>query len=308
MIDELVQIDVNGDKQWVLTRSNQSDKPIILFVHGGPASPLMLFSRALDAPFLKHFIITHWDQRLSGKSYNSETPISSFTLDQIVKDGLVVTSYLKRKFKSSQIILVGHSWGSIIAAHMVRQSPKDFSIFLSVGTVVDMRKGDELKYKFLKEKVATSGEQEDKKDLEEMGAPPWKEFPQLVKHSRLMTKFKGSFFSLTSSQLNEAVNKSKEYTQKELENLDISMEKVWKQIFPFLSSYVAGKHITKLDTRVVFVQGLHDMATPTTLAKEYYDKLVTTQGKKWIEFKNSAHFPMYEEPEVFLKVLLENTK
>lgn len=306
-IDQLQMIDVNGTKQALLMRSENIDKPVILFVHGGPGSPLMLFSRAFDDIYLKDFVVVHWDQRGSGKSYSPQAPIKLYTAEQIANDGLVVTDFLKNKFKRSKITLVGHSWGSIVAALMTQKQPKDFTSFVSVGTVADMSAADKLKFKFLKTVIKSSGSTQDKKDLVQMGPPPWTKFHKLVIQSRLMAKFKGSFYALDPQQINAAVGKNKEYTESELQTLNVSMEKIWNQISPFLNEYKAIKSVPKIEVPVFFVQGLHDMATPTKLAKDYFDQVTAPQGKRWIEISGSAHFPMYEESNQFLTALKEAT-
>jgi len=45
------------------------------------------------------------------------------------------------------------------------------------------------------------------------------------------------------------------------------------------------------------------IATPTVLARDYFEKVKAPKGKEWEEFKQSANFPMYEEPEAFLALL-----
>lgn len=303
MADNLEKIEVNKTSQWILCRGNES-KPIALFVHGGPASPLMYFSRAFDDVFLKDFLVVHWDQRLSGKSYDAKGDIKNFSLGQVAKDGIVVAEYLKNKFKKQKILLVGHSWGSMVGSHMAMFNPELFSTYLSVGSLADIKEGDRLKYEFLRSKVRDA---KDKSDLEKMGPPPWAEFSQLVINSRLMMKFKGSLFGLTESQLSGAVDGNKEYNAEEMKNIDVVMEKVWKHIFPTFINYRAIESVPKLSLPVIFVHGKYDMATPAGLAKEFFDKL-NAPKKNWVDFKKSAHFPMYEEPNKFLEVMIEAAK
>src|ERR1700722_14195822 len=40
-IDELKAVDIGGIKQWISIRGNNSANPILLFIHGGPGSPMM---------------------------------------------------------------------------------------------------------------------------------------------------------------------------------------------------------------------------------------------------------------------------
>ena len=118
-----------------------------------------------------------------------------------------------------------------------------------------------------------------------------------------MNKFKGTFHAITQEQLDGAFSKNKEYSKSEIENLDTSIQNVWDRIFPFLAQYNAIEHVPALEVPTVFVQGTFDMATPTELARSYFDSLHTIQGKQWVEFTNSAHFPFYEEPSKFLELL-----
>lgn len=308
MIDQLEKIRVNDSEQYVSYRGHDINKPIVLFVHGGPGSPLMLFSRAFDNIFLNDFVVVHWDQRGTGKSYDSTLPISTFSAEQVAKDGLFIVEHLKKKFNRTKILLVGHSWGSIVGALMVKEKPENFLAYISVGTVVDMIRGDSIKYEYLKHEIAKKGNKSNKEDLSKMGPPPWKDFSQLVLQSRLMTQFKGSFYNLDKDQINSAVEKNTEYSPLEMKNLDISMDKIWHKIQPFLSSYNALKSIPELNVPLFFAQGSHDMATPTALVKEYFGQIKAPQGKQWVEFANSAHFPMYEEPAVFVELLKRAVK
>lgn len=307
-IDQLEKIEINNSRQWVLYRGKNIDKPIVLFIHGGPASPLMLFSRGFDYAYIKDFLVVHWDQRQSGKSYDPTQPLDTFSAQQVAKDGLVIVEHLKKKFGRSKILLVGHSWGSIIGALMAKNSPDSFYAYISVGTVADMDKGDMQKYLYLTTEITNKGDSTDKADLKKLGPPPWKDFNQITILSRLMMKYKGSFYNLTSQQLNAAVKKSKDYSATEMKNLNLAMEKIWHHIGPFLFNYKAQDTLKQIDIPIYFAQGSHDMATPIAVAKEYFDKLTAPKGKYWVEFHNSAHFPMYEEPQEFLSLLKRAAK
>lgn len=307
-IDQLEKLEINNSQQWVLYRGKNIDKPIVLFIHGGPASPLMLFSRGFDNAFIKDFLVVHWDQRQSGKSYDPTQPLDSFSAQQVAKDGLAVVDHLQKKFGKSKILLVGHSWGSIIGALMVKNAPDNFYAYISVGTVADMAKGDVQKYLYLNNEITDKGDATDKADLKKLGSPPWKDFGQITILSRLMMKYKGSFYNLTSKQLNTAVEKSKDYSVSEMKNMNVAMEKIWYHIGPFLFNYKAEDTLKEIDVPVYFAQGTHDMATTTAIAKEYFDKLTALKGKHWVEFHNSAHFPMYEEPQEFLSLMKRTVK
>jgi pimeloyl-ACP methyl ester carboxylesterase len=303
MIDQLEAINVNGTKQWLLCRGHDSRKPVVLFVHGGPGSPLMMFSRAFDDAFLNDFVVVHWDQRQSGKSFSATTDPKSLTLEQFVSDGLVVVDHLKKKFAFSSVLLVGHSWGTIVASHMVLARPADFLGYISVGTIGNMSASDVLKHDFLTSQIASEDDTDAIADFERIGLPPYNTFDQILIRSRLLWRYGGIFHSLTSEQINQAVMKSTEYSPEEFQNQGLGMELLCNQLTPLLNSYDAKSAIRLLVVPVIFVQGQFDMATPVAAAKDFFENLEAPAGKKMILFEKSAHFPMYEEPLRFLGVL-----
>lgn len=303
VIDELEPVEVNGTRQWVFSRSYDISKPVALFVHGGPGSPLMPFSRAFDEIFLNDFVVVHWDQRGSGKSYDPSTPKEALTLQQIVADGDVIVNHLKHKFNRQQIIIVGHSWGTIVASHMVKANPQNFYAYVSVGTVANVLEADHLKYNFLKTKITPQNDAISFSGLMSLGQPPYFTFEQTMMLFGLLWKYGGSFHKLTYEDIMAANQKSTEYNIEDIKNQSVAMKVINEQLSGFLNSYDAAEAMPSIHVPVFFVHGQHDMATPFDLSKKYIDKVVATAGKTFVLFRDSAHFPMYEEPSKFLEVL-----
>src|SRR5688572_7937749 len=110
-IDEKYPLEVHGSEQWIFARGN-ADKPVLLFVHGGPGFPFTPIARAFEEPFKKDFLIVHWEQRGAGKSFRTTDFSKGFTLDQFVQDGLFVTRSILKKYGDRPVILIGHSWGT----------------------------------------------------------------------------------------------------------------------------------------------------------------------------------------------------
>lgn len=310
MIDQLESVNINNSKQWILQRGVDREKPVVLFVHGGPGSPLMYFSRAYDDIFINDFVIIHWDQRGSGKSYNPAEPASNYQFQQYLDDGLAVVEYLKSKFQKEKIILVGHSWGTMVAFNMVAQKPNYFESLITVGTVSRMLEMEEYRYKRVRETIEKSGNAEAIKQLLDLGPPPFLNFESLMAFGNLLAEFvgfDGTFRKLTMEQLNEAVAKNKEYSEAEMTASLDGMKVVFNELAEYLYRYDALNVVPEVDVPVYFIQGRYDFNTPTHLARNYYEEISAKRGKYWIEFDASAHFPFYEEPENFLNVLRRAT-
>jgi len=101
-VSEEKYILINGIEQWV-TIKGEISKPVILFIHGGPGSPISPYSVNLYKDWEKDFIIVQWDQRGTGRTYGRNAPqeltpeylkSNPLTLEQMINDGIELSAYL----------------------------------------------------------------------------------------------------------------------------------------------------------------------------------------------------------------------
>lgn len=125
-VDEAGFVPLGGIEQWVTVRGDDGDNPILLHVHGGPGIALSAFV-AEFAPFDKAFTSVQWDQRGSGCTFGRyrDAPLD-VTLDQLALDGIELATYLHQRFPGRGLIVLGHSFGTIVATEMVRRAPHHF--------------------------------------------------------------------------------------------------------------------------------------------------------------------------------------
>jgi len=140
-IDESGFVQIGGIDQWIGIQGTDSAHPALLFLHGGPAEA--------QSPFLKtfslwetSFTVINWDQRGSGRTYGrygASTPgmaTPAEALKQLTSDAIEVADYARRRLGQKKLILVGHSWGTILGAQVIHQRPDLFSAFVGTGMVV----------------------------------------------------------------------------------------------------------------------------------------------------------------------------
>lgn len=72
-IQESYTITIGGIQQWIYVRGQNRNNPVLLFVHGGPASPMSPDMWMFQRPIEEYFTVINWDQRASGKSCISPT-------------------------------------------------------------------------------------------------------------------------------------------------------------------------------------------------------------------------------------------
>lgn len=136
-IQEAMYVKIGGIDQWIQIRGEDRNNPVILFVHGGPGASTIPMSSGWQ-PWEKHFTVVQWDQRGAGRTFRAtgETVATSMTLAQMTQDGVELAEYLRAHLHQDKIVLVGHSWGSFLGIHVVKQRPDLFYAFVGTGQVV----------------------------------------------------------------------------------------------------------------------------------------------------------------------------
>jgi pimeloyl-ACP methyl ester carboxylesterase len=307
-LDELVKVNIGGIDQWILIRAEDISKPLLLFVHGGPGSTLMPFSKAFDSELLKNFVVVHWDQRGTGKTFNPTTPQASFTIPQFVDDCIDVMTYLHNRFKQSKLILVAHSWGSIIGTLAAKKRPDLVSMYVGVGQVVDVNKATELSYGHLLQLSKDKKNPELQTALNNLGPPPYTSFDKAMEHSNLILKNGGIFRQVKMNDLGKIIESSPYYTKEDLSRQGEGMKVSHDRLRAALESFNAYKEVPSLSVPVLLIQGHEDWASPEVLVQNYFKKLKTSKSKKIIVMKESGHFPFWDEPKHFADILHKQFK
>ena len=66
---------------------------------------------ANDAALKERFVVVHWEQRGTGKSYDPAVFNKSFTLGTFVGDAAELSRLLAKRLNQLRTYLIGHSWG-----------------------------------------------------------------------------------------------------------------------------------------------------------------------------------------------------
>ncbi|WP_153043293.1 alpha/beta fold hydrolase, partial [Bacillus cereus] len=126
-------VKIGGIDQWITIRGENRNNPVLLLIHGGPASTYSIFSPLLRS-WEKHFVIVQWDQRGAGKTFgkNGKEGSGTVTFNRRAQDGVEVAEYLRDKLGHRKVILIGSSVGSLIGIMMAKLRPDLFYAY--VGT------------------------------------------------------------------------------------------------------------------------------------------------------------------------------
>ena len=149
-INESGFVTIGGIEQWVQIRGDTTANPVLLFLHGGPGGSAMALGTGWRE-WEKDFTIVHWDQRGSGRTFEKSgtTGGELMTVEGMRNDGLELAAYLLPRLGAQKIILVGHSWGTVLGVRMIMAKPELFCAYVGVAQVTNTRRNGALRYQKL---------------------------------------------------------------------------------------------------------------------------------------------------------------
>ena len=85
-ITSIEKIKLGDINQWISIRGRNTSNPILLYLHGGPGTPVMPLFRYFQAPLENHFVVVQWEQRGAGKSFSWKIPKKTMIIQQFISD------------------------------------------------------------------------------------------------------------------------------------------------------------------------------------------------------------------------------
>lgn len=307
-MNTLEKIWLGGVEQWIQIQSNDITKPIILILHGLPGYVMMPLIHEYCRALEDQFIIVNWDQRGAGKSYSPDILENSMTLEQLLSDARELTVALKERFGRDKIYLLGHSAGTMLGILLINNHPEHYLGFIGVGQFVDFIETEKSRYNFALEEAVAQVNKDAIDQLLEVGHPndegAYKDESGYKTTNDWLGYFGGSVHLRNNDKaIIDVILKSDVY----VDDHD-AIEKGWEfsdLLYDDANLWYLDlkKEVTVVDVPTYFLLGRHDRTTSNDLVVQYYQEL-TAPLKEIIWFENSAHFPFYEESDVFSQVLI----
>lgn len=305
----LEKLTIGGSGQWVLQRSENTDNPVILFLHGGPGTSQLTSNRRNTRGLEKQFIVVNWDQRGAGKSYAAIADAGKMNIEQFIQDTRDLTLYLMKKFGKERIVLAGHSWGSALGVLTVAKYPELYHCYVGIGQVANMAEGEAASYNWTLEQARKRNRRRAVRALEKMGAPPYrgdwlaKTISERSYVGRFGGEVHGSRIGATGMVLG-GVLFSREYNMRDRVNvfrgLMGSMRLLWQELL----QVDLFRSVPEIEVPVFFMEGRHDHEVPSEIAARYFAAL-RAPAKELVWFENSAHMVNSEERDLFNEILVE---
>ncbi len=295
-------VSIGGIEQWIAIRGGDCSRTAILFLHGGPGeaqSPFLSFF----APWEERYVVAQWDQRGSGKTFGKigvATP--NMTLEQLTQDTIEVAQYVINQLGIRKLILVGHSWGSMLGLCVVRARPELFHVFVGTGQIVS---GRELIESWRLSAIKRARRAQDADAVMQLNSLREQDFNDDAKLGVLWkwrAPFTGSDWDLITRQREPFVGTYEKPANAEAINwyqgfFEFSQLKLW----PFTRDFDARAAGMSFPIPYFVVQGRDDDRTPSEPARKFLNELhAPLKGYSEI---TGGHFACFTNPSGFLNAL-----
>ena len=308
-ISEKIFVDINGAQQGMFIKSKDKTHPVLLYLHGG--LPDYFLTEQYPTGLENDFTVVWWEQRGSGLSYNAGAPPEAVTVEQLISDTLEVTKYLRQRFGQQKIYLMGHSGGSFIGIQAAARAPELYEAYIGVGQMSDQIQSEIMAHDYMLAKYRQAGNDDMVRQLEASPvtlAGGTSQAYLALRDGAMHGLGIGTMHGMTSvfSGIFVPSLTFREYTFREKINLwrgksQSGVSALWTSIL----ATDLTKQVPELKIPAYFLGGVYDYTCSSVLAKKYL-MAIKAPVKGFYSFQQSAHSPMFEEPDKVQTILRED--
>jgi proline iminopeptidase len=309
-IDELKAVEIGGIKQWISVRGNNRDNPILLFLHGGPGSPMMPESWTFQRPWEDFFTVVQWDQRGAGKTLSAagRKVDPSLSISRMQADTEELIQFLLKSYEKKKLFLLGHSWGSVLGVRVAQHRPEWLYAYIGIGQVVNMRRNEAVGYEMT---LSHAQEVRNESAISELKSiAPYPNSDGSIPLSKTLTErkwdiaFGGFVYGRSAADGPKRRALSSEYSDYDDRSAELGESSSLQILWPEVTA-VNFDDVVAFECPVFVFAGNHDWTTPASLAEEFY-KRIQAPEKKFFKIDHAAHYVVNEAPgEVLMHLVVD---
>lgn len=307
-IATLEKVNINGSEQWISIRGKDVNKPVLLFLAGGPGGSQLVTERRALGQLEEHFVVVNWEQPGAGKSFDAVDK-SRLSPERYISDGIALVEILRERFHEEKVYVLGDSWGSVLGIWLVQREPELFHAFIGTGQMVAFLETDQMCYDLDLEQAQARDDTKKVAQLIKQGPPPYYGKGTAMKETAfLMETF--NYMNADPNISDDGFNTFQDLAGPEyglydklnwfrgvLETMDV--------VYPQLWDVDLREQAAHLEVPAYFLIGRHDVNAPPMLTEQYYE-ILNAPHKELIWFEHSGHNPWVTESAAFVDVVVNN--
>lgn len=304
-ISEKAFVAINGIAQGMFIQGRSARNPVLLYLHGG--LPDHFLTDRYPTGLEDIFTVVWWEQRGSGLSFHADMPPEFLNPEQLASDTLALADHLRARFGQDKIYLMGRSGGTFFGIQAAARAPERFHAYIAVAQISHQLESERLAHRYMLARYREEGNHKMSQRLE--AAPVGDVAPLSDAYLKLRD---GAMHELGVGTTRDMRSVFADMFVRSLLHRDYTLaEKInlWRgklfsgsRLWNTQLSTDLSQTVTRLETSVYFLHGVHDYTVSYPLAKAYFDRM-QAPVKGFYTFKQSAHTPFFEEPERTREIL-----
>lgn len=311
-------VKLGGIEQFIQIRGEDVNNQVIIFLHGGPGNTMTPTAYSYQLELESEYTFVNWDQRGSGRTYYKNPNLdvkTELSTEILVNDLNDLVDYINEKLNKDKVIIMGHSWGSLIGSEYIIQHPEKVSRYIGIGQVVSLKDGYVYSAKEAIKKANEAGDDSTEKRLkiatevfENTSTLKEFDFNNFMKMQQYSMKYNSYEGEISTPKMLWRIITSPHLTLEDIkwffkssnpDNLIKLQEPLLQDCFFCLNLNDFGN---KYEVPVNYITGECDVSTPAELLKPYYNNMEAPEKTLTI-IPNTGHLPFIDNPKEFAKVL-----
>lgn len=293
---------LGGYSQKVVFDGKDRSAPIIIFLHGGPGSPVPFCAgcRGLFPEISDKFIMVYWDQL--GCGMNDCIIDDSFSIEDYITMTVELIEAVHRDFPENKINLFGVSWGSVLAANAAYKIPDIINRVAVYGQVTKDLFFNQEVFDTLDNARLSKKEKDELTKLKTIGSP---EQHDIMMMARLIRKHTEGYQSRKGGKtpmgdIIFGLLTSPDYTMKDFKAVGVNGTRKNQSLFSELLCLDLRDTLKNIKVPYMIMQGDTDIVASTRFIKAFVEKS-ENDALIFRLVKNSGHIPGGEGMEYIIE-------
>ncbi|MGB0588362.1 MAG: alpha/beta fold hydrolase [Myxococcota bacterium] len=297
-----------GETPQHLDISGRTDtQPVMLYLHGGPGRSALPSAHVYAASLERHFVVAHWDQRGTQRSFTDALEDFPLSLERLVNDTVELAGLLSNWFERERVVLVAEGVAALPALQAAERHPEAFYAVVLLAPIVDMQAALAHGYQWALGRAHDRQDVDGLMALQPLGKPPWSPElePSAVKTLwTWLDRWGGTVPGVDAAELMRGIEANAPAARKlRMELAEQGEAYAMSQLWPALSRSALKRQMPTVNVPVFFIVGEADQRAPLADVQAYYEALDARQGKTLVKLDGVGHWPLLEAPERVLEVL-----
>jgi pimeloyl-ACP methyl ester carboxylesterase len=307
---EAFYVENAGASMRVLVQGNTDSKTFILIIHGGPGAGAFFYDTDdITNNIGDKYALVYWDQRNAGASQGTSNG-RNLHLSQMVDDLKKVIEVIKYRYgQDISLFLLGHSFGGMIASDFITTA--DYQYMIRGLIDVDGSHNYPLNDTLTRQKLLSIGQYEISKNRH---ASDWRPIVEYC------LSHKGNFSFEESQQIETYGAEAENYIDsvKHVNMVSKILRYAISDKYPLTAMLINllysedsdfnkelavtqfSTSLTKVTIPVLVLWGEYDFICPTTLGKDFYNR-ISSVNKKMAISPVSGHNMIIQDKEFFIE-------